>query len=306
MDLLDELQTRVLCGDGAIGTLLLDDGVPLERCFEELCVSEPERIRTIHEQYIAAGARVIGTNTFGANAVRLERFGFQDRVAEINQTAAQLAKKAAKGADVYVAGSVGPLGITGVEAASHGIDRVGCFREQLSALLESGVDVILFETFMDFEEMEIALRAKKELGDIPEICSFACKPEGRISSGGSLVEAFAKFQDLGAKMVGLNCLNDPRGMVQLIRQVPPEYLLAAYPSAGYPKSREGRFLYPSAPDDFARSAREMVAGGARLIGGCCGTTPAHVAAIAAAIAGLHPVRSKSVRGVDSYSGKEPR
>jgi homocysteine S-methyltransferase len=194
------------------------------------------------------------------------------------------------------------LGITGREAASRGVDRVACFREQLSALLESGVDLILFETFMDSEEMEIALRAKKELGNLPEICSFACEPEGQMSTGGSLVEAFAELQKLGAKMMGLNCLNDPRGMVELLRRVPSEYLIAAYPSAGYPKCRDGRFLYPRAPDDFARSAREMVAEGARLVGGCCGTTPAHVAAIAAAIADLEPVRTKSVRAVVAPPG----
>src|SRR5438132_11252855 len=116
MDLLDELQSNILPGDGAIGTLLMDAGIPLERCFEELCVSEPDRIRGIHEQYVAAGARVIETNTFGANAVRMEKYGFGHRVNEINWTAAQLARGCARGKNVYVAGSVGPLGITADQA----------------------------------------------------------------------------------------------------------------------------------------------------------------------------------------------
>src|SRR6266446_4197426 len=129
MDLLDELQSRLVCGDGAMGTMLLDDGVPLERCFEELCLSEPDRVRKIHEAYIAAGARVIETNTFGANRVRLERFGFGDRVREINTAAAQLAQQCAHGKDVCVAGSIGPCGIAADEAQSRGIDRAAVFGE---------------------------------------------------------------------------------------------------------------------------------------------------------------------------------
>ncbi len=164
MDLLDELQTRVLCGDGAIGTLLLEAGIPLERCFEELCVTEPDRIETIHQQYIGAGARVIETNTFGANAVRLERFGLEGRVAEINRAAAQIAAKTAQGKNVYVAGSVGPLGISGEEAAARGIDRAQCFREQIGALLEGGAQLIFFETFMDFERNGDGVTGQERVG----------------------------------------------------------------------------------------------------------------------------------------------
>lgn len=306
MDLLDELQSRVLCGDGAIGTLLLEAGIPLERCFEELCVTEPDRIETIHQQYIGAGARVIETNTFGANAVRLERFGLEGRVAEINRAAAQIALKTARGKDVYVAGSVGPLGISGDEAAARGIDRAQCFREQVGALLEGGANLIFFETFMDFEEMEIAFRALREIDDGLAICSFACAPEGRISSGMLLVDAFTKLRELDAQIVGVNCMNGPHGMVQLLQRVPTEYLLAAYPNAGYPRYHEGRFIYHTAPDYFAQSAREMVAEGARLIGGCCGTNPTHIAAIAAAIANLQPVRSKPVRVVAEPLPEHPR
>jgi methionine synthase / methylenetetrahydrofolate reductase(NADPH) len=298
MDLLDELQTRVLCGDGAMGTLLIEAGIPLDRCFEELCVSEPDRIEKIHEQYIGAGARVVETNTFGANAVRLKRFGFEGRVAEINRAAAQIAAKAAKGKDVYVAGSVGPLGISGGEAAARGIDRAQCFREQVTALLEGGADLIFFETFMDFEEMEIALRARQEVDGGLAICSFACAPEGKLLSGMMLVEAFAKLRASGAKMLGVNCMsiNGPHGMVQLLQRVPGDYLLAAYPSAGSPKYHDGRFIYQTAPDCFAQSAREMVAEGARLIGGCCGTNPTHIAAIAVAIANLGLVAQQSSAG----------
>ena len=295
MDLIDELQTRLICGDGAIGTLLLDMGVPLESCFEELCVSEPERIRGVHDQYIAAGARVIETNTFGANAVRLERFGLEARVTEINRAAAQVAREAALGKDVAVAGSIGPLGLSADEAAVRSIDRAQCFREQVAGLIEGGAEMIFFETFMDFDEMALAVAAKNEVGDVPAICSFACAPEGRLSSGMHITEAFAKMRKAGVQIVGVNCMNGPHAMVQLLERVPADSLLAAYPNAGYPKYHEGRFIYHTAPDYFAQSAREMVAQGAKLIGGCCGTNPAHIRAIAAAIADLQPVRSKAVR-----------
>ncbi len=278
-----------------MGTLLLEGGVPLERCFEELCLSEPDRIRAAHEQYAAAGARVIETNTFGANAVRLARFGLENQVGEINRTAAQLARVATKGKDVAIAGSVGPLGISADEASARGIDRAQCFRDQITALLEGSAELIFFETFMDFDELALALRVKNEVGGAFAICSFACAAEGRLSTGMPIVEAFGKLQQNGAKILGVNCMNGPHAMVQLLQRVPVDYLLAAYPNAGYPKYHEGRFIYHTAPDYFAQAAREMVAQGARLIGGCCGTNPAHIRAIATAIADLQPIKSKTVR-----------
>jgi methionine synthase / methylenetetrahydrofolate reductase(NADPH) len=284
MDLLEELQTQVLCGDGAIGTMLIEAGIPLTCCFEELCVTEPERIEEIHRQYISAGARVIETNTFGANAVRLAIFGLEGRVVEINHAAAQLANNTARGKNVYVAGSVGPLGISKEDARMRGIDRRRCFQEQITALIEGGVDLIFFETFIDFEEMEIAFRARKEVGAGGSICSFTCAPEGRLSSGMLLEEAFGKLRSLGAEMVGVNCMNGPHDMAQLIQQDSLGVPLAAYPNAGHPEYRAGRFIYHAAPDDFALAARQMIAKGTRLVGGCCGTTPKHVEAIREMIA----------------------
>lgn len=286
MDLLDELGKRVVCGDGATGTLLLDDGVPMGRCFEELCVSEPERIKKIHEAYIAAGARVIETNTFGANAVRLERFGMEGRVSEINQAAVAVARSASENRDVCIAGSVGPLGVTVEEAAARGIDPARCFREQITALIEAGVDAIFFETFTDFDEIEVALRAKKTVSEAPEICSFTCRPDGRLRGGTLLVEAFGRLQDMGAKIMGVNCMNDPAEMAVLLQHLSAEFPLAVYPTAGSPRLRNGRFHYDVTPESFAVSVRDMVAKGVRLIGGCCGTTPAHVAALGKAIANL--------------------
>jgi methionine synthase I (cobalamin-dependent) len=293
MDLLAELEDRIVCGDGAMGTLLLDRGVPVEHCLEELCVSEPDRIVAIHQEYVAAGARVIETNTFGANSVRLSRFGLEDWVADINKAAARLARKAAREKGVCVAGSIGPLGISSQEAEERGIDRNECFREQVAALIEADVDVIFFETFQNFEEMEIALRATPK-SDCIIIALFTCEPEARLRSGMPLVEALARCRELGAKIVGANCLNDPRAMVQLFEKLPAGGdLLAAYPNAGYPCYTEGRDVYPSAPDYFAKAAREIAERGARLIGGCCGTTPAHVGAVSKVLVDLRPSCSKS-------------
>src|SRR5437868_1635842 len=296
MNLLDELQEHVVCGDGAMGTLLLDQGLPMESCLEEVCVTDADRVRTIHREYIAAGARVIETNSFGGNAARLSRFGFENRVAEFNRAAAHLAKESAAGKEVFVAGSVGPLGISALEAEERGINRFRCFHEQIEALLDGGVDMIFLETFMDDIEMQIAFAAKNSLSDCTTICSFACEPEGRLASGVPIVQAFAKLRSLGVQITGVNCMNGPHATVQLLQRIPIDGLLAAYPNAGYPKYIDGWFIYHAAPDYFAQAAREMVAEGARWIGGCCGTTPRTIAAISKAIAELKPVKAKAVTG----------
>jgi homocysteine S-methyltransferase len=295
MDLLDQLQARLVCGDGAMGTMLLESGVPLERCLEELCLSEPERVRKVHDAYIEAGAQLIETNTFGANRVRLERFGFGEKTQEINAAAARLAKEAARLKEAAVAGSVGPLGISEDEARERGVDRAAVFAQQISGLLDGGVDAIFLETFLDYEELEIALKARLQVAKGITICSMACEQEGRLPSGITLAEAFQKLTALGADIVGINCLNGPRASVHLLEHVPLEFILSAYPNAGYPKYHEGRFIYYTSPDYFARLARELVAQGARLIGGCCGTNPRTITAIAQTLAELQPARSKPAR-----------
>lgn len=247
---------------------------------------------------MAAGARVIETNTFGANAVRLGKYGLEGQVAEINRAAALLAKTAAKGAvpgsPVYVAGSVGPLGVTSEIAAERKLDRGALFREQITALLEGGVDILFFETFLDLDELMLALEAARALEKRPIIASLACPPAGRLASGVPVVDAFRRLRQAGADVVGVNCVYGPSGLSRLLDQVPVEGLLAAYPNAGHPKYHEGRFLYYMTPAYLAEAGRAFAAQGANLIGGCCGTKPEHIAALVAAVHDLTPVTSKPV------------
>ena len=284
MDFLDELQYRILPGDGAMGTALMDAGVAGDACFEELCASRPEVVRAVHEQAIAAGARLIRTNTFGANAVRLARHGHGHRVSEINWSAAQLAKDVARGTGVHVAGSVGPLGIGAAEAQARGIDRQEVFTEQIGALLDGGAGVIFLETFLDLEELLIAVQVKHSLHHCPVIASLACPDDGRLPDGTTLAEAFAKLRAADADVVGINCVNGPAVAVRLLAGISDDGPRAAFPSAGLPVQREGGRGWPATAADFAQAAGELARQGVRLIGGCCGTGPTHVAAIAEALA----------------------
>lgn len=292
MDFLDELDSRIIPGDGAMGTLLMEANVPGDRCFEELCVSEPEMIRGIHERYLAAGARLIETNSFGANGVRLERFGLGSRVNEINWAAAQLARQTARGHDCYVAGSVGPLGLSAEEAKERGLDREGLFREQIGALLDGGVQVVFFETFSDVEELLLALYVKQSLHHCPAICSLSCSEDGRLRDGTTVGTALERLRAEGAEVAGVNCVTGPHAMLRIFEKLPAGELLSAYPNAGYPRYHEGRFLYGLAPAYFAEMSVALAGEGARLIGGCCGIGPAHIAAMAEALATVQPVKVK--------------
>ena len=290
MDLLEELESTIVPGDGAMGTMLMDAGVQVGNCFEELCVTRPDLIASIHERYIKAGARVIRTNSFGANAARLEKFGFTKRVNEFNWTAAQLAKQSAHGKNVFVAGSVGPLGLTGTQAAALGINRAELFREQIGALLDGGAGLIFFETFTDLEELAIALNEKQSLHHCPAICSMACRDDGQLPTGKSVGEALEKLKLKGADVTGLNCV-DCSTMLRLSQRFPE--VLSAYPSAGLPRrANDGSLYYELSPDDFVRSAIDLVTAGARLLGGCCGTTPEHIAAMAEAFKTSPPLAKK--------------
>jgi homocysteine S-methyltransferase len=279
MDFLDEFHHRVVIGDGAMGTELLASGIPPGQCLEELCVSQPDMVRGVHERYLAAGARLIETNTFGANAVRLAPHGCEHRVGEINWTAAQLARDVARGQGVYVAGSVGPLGITADEAAAQGIDRHEVFTEQIGALLDGGCQLIFLETFLDADELLIALEAKQALHHCPAVALLAGQDREAFQG------AAARFRAADAEIVGVNCV-DGKQALHLLEGLDAEEPLAAFPSAGLPETHGRQLHYPTTPEAFAVTGRSLAEHGVRLIGGCCGVGPAHIAALAAALGAM--------------------
>jgi methionine synthase / methylenetetrahydrofolate reductase(NADPH) len=293
MKLLEALHDSIVCGDGAMGTELLAAGVALDVCLEELNVGQPDVVRKVHESYVDAGSQLLETNTFGANAVRLAKHGLENEVDAFNRAAVALAKKAAGNKEIWIAGSVGPLGIYADEAEVLHIDRGAAFAAQMKALLEAEVDAIFLETFLDFEEIKIALTSLRKLSsDIPVICSMVCSEEGRLPSSLPILQAFRELMRLGASVVGVNCVTGPHAMVRILRRIPADFLISAFPNAGYPRYHEGRFLYNTAPEYFGKASREFVEQGARLIGGCCGVGPQHIRQMALSIAGMKPVTSK--------------
>jgi len=290
-DLLSALKQGVLCGDGAMGTLLSERGIPAGSCFEELCLSRPELISGIHGEYLAAGASLITTNSFRANVLKLADFGLESDVVEINRIASQLALEAvtASGRQAWVAGSVGPLGIPVGEAAERGVDRESVFREQIAALLDGGSDVILLETFQDPDELLLALRIAKSLSNKPVIALIASPESGRLPGGAWIGELLETLGIEGADLVGLNCVNGPQAMLRLVEKVSPTQPLAVYPNAGRPYYQEGRISYGTTPAYFADLGRRLADAGAALVGGCCGTSPLHIAALSNSLAGLKPM-----------------
>lgn len=294
-DFLNTLNDGVLCGDGAMGTLLAERGIPSGSCFEELCLERPELILEIHREYLAAGASVITTNSFGANALKLASFALESKVAEINRRAAGLAREAVmeSGKQAWVAGSVGPLGVSGSEAEARGIDREDLFREQIAALLDGGCDLILLETFQDPGELLLALRIAKALGTKPVITLIASPESGRLPGGAWVGDLLETLGNEGADLVGLNCVNGPQAMLRLVEKIAPTRPLAVYPNAGRPFYQEGRISYGTTPEYFADLGRRMVESGAALVGGCCGTSPRHIKALSAALKGLKPTPKKN-------------
>lgn len=297
-DLLTALREGVLCGDGAMGTLLAERGIPSGSCFEELCLSRPDVIAEIHREYLAAGAQLITTNSFGANARKLAAFGLESRTAEINRTAALLAREAVQssGHRAWVAGSVGPVGSRGTSgggAAEGNPDRESLFREQIAALLEGGVDLVLLETFQDPGELSLALRVAKSLGDKPVITLIASPESGRLPGGAWIGVLLETLGTEGADVVGLNCVNGPQAMLRLVEKIAPSRPLAVYPNAGRPFYQEGRISYGTTPEYFADLGRRMAERGAVLVGGCCGTSPRHIKALSKTLQGLKPARQKT-------------
>lgn len=292
MSFLKRLEKEILIADGAIGTLLHSYGAGT--CFEELNISHPDDIIRIHKAYINAGADLIQTNTYAANYIKLERYGLEDQVKEINSAAVRLARKAA-GTDAYVLGTIG--GNRGIRPSAIPIEEIKrSFREQLYCLLLEGVDGLLLETFYDMEEIETVLEIARKETDLPIIAQVSLQEIGIMQDQTPLQEVFNRLEDLGADLVGLNCRLGPHHMISSLSQIelPSKAFLSAYPNAGLPAYTDGKFHYEGNPEYFAKSARSFREQGVRLIGGCCGTTPEHIKAFAEELKGLQPVLEKKV------------
>jgi homocysteine S-methyltransferase len=285
---LERVGGEVLVGDGAIGTMLYAKGVSLEANFEHLNLVRPELVLELHGEYLAAGAQVIETNTFGANFVKLAAIGLGGKVAEINRQGALIARRAAAGSDAFVAGSIGPLGRGKGELTPDQAKE--CFRVQAAALAEGGVDLLLLETFGELDELEWAVGAGKETG-LPVIASLAFGEGSRLSGGIGAEEAARRLEVAGADLLGANCGAGPLELLATLKRIAAVsgLPLAAYPNSGFPEYVDGRYIYRTTPDYFAGMALEMVAAGAALVGGCCGTTPEHVREVAKRLRGLRPV-----------------
>ena len=297
----------VLC-DGAMGTLLYARGVPFDQCFDALNLIQRELVLNVHLDYLRAGAEIIETNTFGANPVKLAAHGLAERVRDINWHGAKIAKEARDvfGRAVFIAGSVGPLGkpvapfgrITPAEAR-------GAFRAQIDALVEGGVDVLILETFTDLTELLEAVHAAREASDLPVIAQMSFTEDGRTRYGHAPSEVVTALEGAGVNVIGANCSVGPVPMLEVVQQMAAcaHKPLSAQPNAGFPTLVEGRYIYTSSPQHMATYARKMVESGAVIIGGCCGTTPEHIAAIGRAVADLHP---GAERGPLAFAAAAPR
>ncbi|PLX93399.1 MAG: bifunctional homocysteine S-methyltransferase/methylenetetrahydrofolate reductase [Desulfuromonas sp.] len=278
---LKALGEKVLLGDGAMGTLLYARGVALDACFEHLNLVQPELVRQVHADYLAAGSEVIESNTFAANGVRLGAIGLAGKVAAINRAGARLAREVA-GETRFIAGAVGPLSTPRGEGEPlTAAEKRRLFIEQMEALAQEGVDLFLLETFSRLDELELATCIATELG-LPAVAQMAFLEEGRSRDGVSAEEAATRLTVAGAAVIGANCGSGPRDLLRILRRMREvtDRPLSAFANSGFPQYVDGRYIYLATPDYFATMAQEMVLAGARLVGGCCGTTPEHISALA--------------------------
>jgi methionine synthase I (cobalamin-dependent) len=283
-------QGPLLC-DGAMGTLLHGYGISLEASLDATNLSRPELVLRAHSEYLAAGADVIETNTFGANRIKLEEHDLAGQVEEINAAGARLARQAIalSGRHAFVAGSIGPLGkgMAPFGPISSATARAA-FQEQIAALAAGGVDLLLFETFSDLAEITAGIEAAHAVApDLPIVAQMTFVEERRTIAGHSPEEVANALCELGVLVGGANCSAGPSLVLRVARRMQaacPKLFYASQPNAGFPTRQSGRLMYPSSPSYFADFARQAAAAGIRLIGGCCGTTPEHTAAMATALA----------------------
>ena len=306
--------TRPILCDGAMGSMLYGRGIFINRCYDELNVTQPDLVRAIHQEYLQAGAVILEANTFGANRIRLERFGFESRVHELNSAGIRLARESADharekhAAEVFVAGAVGPLG----GRVGHGTkisleEAYEAYAEQIRAQAEAGADLLIIETMMSLAESEQALRAAKAVAPaLPVILMLTVDEAGNALDGTTPEDAARLLEQWGADAIGCNCSEGPGIVLATIERMRTATTLplAAMPNAGTPKVVDGRSLYLTSPEYMAGFARKFARAGATFIGGCCGTTPQHIRSMRGALRALE-AQETGVEVIESGADKPP-
>ncbi|MBW2645597.1 MAG: bifunctional homocysteine S-methyltransferase/methylenetetrahydrofolate reductase [Deltaproteobacteria bacterium] len=307
---LERISEGVVLGDGAIGTRFYEMGVDITTCYDYLNIVEPEMVKNIHRSYLEAGSELIETNTFAANRYKLEKYGLEHKIKDINNRGAKLALEVA-GDNAWVAGSVGPLGIdiamSEHEELSAG-DVEAIFREQIEILAESSVDVIILETFADLDEMLAAIRAAKSVSSLPIISQLVYPFQGRTMYGKTAYDCASACLEAGADIVGSNCGRGITGMIETVKQLTriKDAPISVYANAGMPELQESRAMFMIDEDYFSKKVMEMVDMGATLVGGCCGTNQSHIAALARKISARKGKKSLKIPVAEVPSQVQPQ
>ena len=308
-DFNERLKDSILIADGAMGSML-HETVGTQRCFDELNSTEPEAVFRVHQAYIDAGAQIIETNTFGANRFKLEPLGLGEEVQKLNGRGVKIAREARDSAtrEVLIAGSIGPLGI-GVQARHPEPDEIlAIFREQALALEERGVDLYILETFSYIEEIVLAIDAIRSFSGLPIVAQLTYSEEGTIFGDMRPAAVAALLKNKNVQIIGANCTLGPQALLPILQELAgvDDLRISGMPNAGFPKREGDRIVYPkSSPEYFALFAREAAALGARILGGCCGTTPAHIRAMAEAVKSLRPVKAAATVQVQPAAKPAP-
>jgi homocysteine S-methyltransferase len=300
-DFNERLKNSILIADGAMGSMLHEQ-VGAVRCFDELNSTEPEAVFRVHQAYIEAGAQIIETNTFGANRFKLAPLGLGDDVQRLNGRGVKIAREARESAarEVLIAGSMGPLGI-GVQARHPEPEQIlAVFHEQALALEERGVDLFILETFSYIEELLLAIDAIRSFSSLPIVAQLTYSEEGTIYGDVRPLIAAAMLKDKNVQAIGANCTLGPQSLLPILQELANtgNVIVSGMPNAGFPKREGDRIVYPkSSPAYFAQFAQEAAGLGVRILGGCCGTTPAHIRAMAEAVKSLRPAQAHATATV---------
>jgi len=294
----ERIENEIIVFDGGTGTYLYEKGIFINRCFEELNLTNPELVKQVHRDYLLAGADVIETNTFGANRFKLAPHGLNEKIYDINYSGARLAREVA-GDKILVAGSVGPLGVQIEPLGKIGYDEAkDYFKEQIQPLIDGGVDLIILETFTLAEELVQAIRAAREINpEIPIVAQVTVNEEGNLVSGDPLEKFVELVTQYKPDVIGFNCSVGPKPMLDALEKLRSltDLPISVQPNAGYPVNIGGRNIYMTSPEYIAEYSKRFIQTGANIVGGCCGTNPSHIKAIRRAVQALQPSKRLDIK-----------